>query len=56
MMKPQHSKGNSRSACAIMASMLARRIDAVLIVLTLPVARSSDNAGACGRAIARSRK
>ena len=27
MMKPQHSNGNSRSACATIASMLARRID-----------------------------
>ena len=31
MMKPQHSNGNSRSACATIASMLARCIDAVFI-------------------------
>ena len=29
IMKPQHSLGNSRSACATIASILARRIDAV---------------------------
>src|ERR1700691_1230726 len=39
MMKPQHSQGNSRSACATMRSIFDRRIFSV-VMITAPCPRS----------------